>query len=93
MTTWVTATETGSRLVVWVVPGASRTEVQGEHGNTLKVRVTAPPDGGRANAAVLDLMNHLLGAPAVLVRGESSRQKTIDVEGLDPDTVRGLLER
>ena len=40
-------------LEVKVVPGASRSEVTGWLGDSLKIRVAAPPERGKANAAVV----------------------------------------
>ena len=61
---------------MWVVPGASRDRVDGTHGDRLKVRVSAPPEGGKANQAVADLLEARFGAPATLVSGPTSRRKT-----------------
>jgi hypothetical protein len=68
--------EDGFEVDVWVVPGSSRDSIDGGHGDALKVRVSAPPDRGRANAAVAALLSSHFGAPATLVRGETSRRKT-----------------
>jgi hypothetical protein len=50
-----------------VVPGADRTGVVGRHGAAWKVRVSAPPERGRANDAVLDLLSDTLSLPRASV--------------------------
>jgi uncharacterized protein len=74
------------RLEVRVQPRAQRDEVAGERDGRLLVRVTAPPADGKANAAVRKLLAKRIGvAPGkvTIVRGEASRNKLIEVEGLD----------
>ena len=82
------------RLKVHVQPGASRSEVAGRHGDAIKVRLTAPPVDGRANEALLGFLAECLGLPVhavTLVRGASSRAKTVDIEGMDAETVAHRL--
>lgn len=67
---------------VWVVPGANRSEIKGLHDGALRVRVSAPAKGGRANQAMLQLLEDVLGRRVDLVRGLSSRRKTVRIEGL-----------
>jgi uncharacterized protein (TIGR00251 family) len=71
---------------VHVQPGAKQNRVEGwRPDGSLKVRVTAPAERGRANAAVRDLLaRHFRVAPTsiVLVRGGSSRDKLVDICGL-----------
>jgi len=79
------------RLAVKVVPGASRAELGGWLGETLKVRVTAPPEGGRANLMVGRLVAEALGLPASAVRlvaGAGSQRKVLEIDGLDARAVR-----
>ena len=83
-------------LRVHAQPGAGRSQVVGRHGDALKVRVAAPPEGGRANDAVAKLLAETLGAAArdiELVGGASSRQKRFLVKGVDLDDARRLLGR
>jgi uncharacterized protein (TIGR00251 family) len=86
----------GSVLVrLHVQPGAGRSAVVGRHGDALKIRVAAPPAGGRANEAVLELLAAALGVKASdleLVGGAASRSKRVRVTGVEPDDVRKRLE-
>jgi uncharacterized protein (TIGR00251 family) len=69
-------------LELHVQPGAKRTEVAGVHGDALKIRLAAPPVEGKANAALLRFVAEAFGVPArnvALVRGETSRRKTVRV--------------
>lgn len=77
---------------VLVVPGASRTEVVGIHGDRVKIRVTAPPERGKANIAVARLLRDHTGASgAEVVSGLSSRTKTVEVRGVDLRAVEQRL--
>ena len=85
----------GCRLAVKLVPGASRSGLAGWMGETLKVRVTAPPEGGRANRMLVDLLAEALGKPASAVRvvaGAGSARKLVAIEGLDQAEVRSRLD-
>lgn len=73
------------RLSLRVSPGAGRSVVVGRHGDAWKLRVAAPPERGRANASVLDLLVTSLDLrrPDVrIVGGAGSRDKVVEVVGL-----------
>jgi len=83
---------TTGRIAVRVHPGARRTALVGwmEDG-TLKLSVAAPPEGGRANAAVTALLAGVLDVKSrqvAVARGVSSRTKWVDVTGLDDGEIR-----
>ncbi len=81
-------------LRLHVQPGAGRTAIVGRHGDALKVRVAAPPSGGRANEACAQLVAEVLGVKSsqvTLSGGESSRQKRLTVSGVEPEEVTRLL--
>jgi uncharacterized protein len=86
-------------LRVHVVPGAGRTAVVGKYGHgpgtaALKVRVAAPPEGGRANEATTDLLATTLGierASVKLISGQSSRTKRFQIGPVEVDAARRLL--
>jgi uncharacterized protein (TIGR00251 family) len=80
---------------VHVQPGAGKSAVTGRYGNAVKVKVAAPPTGGRANDAVLALLAEVLGAPVAsvtLVGGATSRAKRVRVSGVAPGDVERRLE-
>jgi uncharacterized protein len=81
----------GTEVDVWVVPGASRSEITGMHGEVLRVRVAAPPEGGKANKAVEALLSEATGARVRLVSGASSRRKRLLVEGSTVSDVSAAL--
>lgn len=69
-------------------------EEEGEEGERLKARLTAPPVDGAANEALVALLAERLGIPkrqVVIVRGATSRQKVVEVVGLSPADVRQRL--
>lgn len=76
-----------TRLAIHVTPKAGKDEVVGWRGEELQVRVTAPPEGGKANQAVCRLISRALGVPKSsvrVVRGEASRHKAVEVSDVDP---------
>jgi uncharacterized protein (TIGR00251 family) len=81
-------------LRVHVQPGAGRSAATGRYGDALKIRVAAPPEGGRANQATIALIASLLGVPerhVELVSGQSSRAKRLRIEGVHVSELRRLL--
>jgi uncharacterized protein (TIGR00251 family) len=76
-----------TRLRVRVSPGAKRAAVVGRYGDAWKVRVAAPPEGGRANDAVVRLIASAVSvAPGAVdvVSGRSGRDKIVELRGIDP---------
>jgi uncharacterized protein (TIGR00251 family) len=78
----------GCVVRVRVQPGARRTGVQGEHAGALKVAVTAPPQDGRANRALLGTLSEALDLrpwQVELLSGETGRYKRVLIHGLTRD--------
>ena len=82
----------GVTVRLHVVPGASRTEVKGRYGDAIKVRVAAPPEGGLANRAVIELLERVVGGTAEIVKGHGASSKTILIRGVDVATVADALD-
>jgi uncharacterized protein len=83
-----------TRLRLRVSPGAGRAAIVGRHGDAWKVRVTAPPEDGRANAAVLRLLADALAVPRdalTLVSGHNGRDKIVELAGVGPAAIERRL--
>lgn len=84
----------GAELHLKVVPGASRTQLAGVLGGALKLAVAAPPEAGRANAAVIAFLARLLNvrrSDIAIVRGASQPRKAVRVAGLTAAALRAAL--
>lgn len=76
------------------VPGASRDAVAGMLGDRIKIRVSAPPEGGKANKAIESLIARELGvkpSQVAVVAGTTHPEKTIRVTGADAATLEHWL--
>ena len=85
---------TEARIVIRVQPRASRNTITGVRAGILRVRVTAPPVDGQANGAAIALLAQALEVPKSairLVKGASSRDKTLAVESMSQEDVNQRL--
>lgn len=83
-----------AQLAVRVTPRSSRDEIVGLTDGVLHVRVAAPRDDGKANAAVCRVVACALNLPKSAVgiaRGAASRHKMLSVEGMGTDAVLSAL--
>jgi uncharacterized protein (TIGR00251 family) len=77
-----------------VVPNARRSEVVGEHGEAVKVKVAGPAVDGKANAVLCQYVAECLRVAVRSVRlvaGEKSRDKVLEVDGMEGTEVRRRL--
>ena len=83
-----------ARIAITVSPGASKTVLVGRHGDGWRVRVAAPPERGRANEALVELLAETLDVPRNSVRvvaGHAARRKIVEVDGLEPAELQRRL--
>jgi uncharacterized protein (TIGR00251 family) len=79
---------------VKVQPRASSSKVRGIEAGRVKIALTAPPVDGAANEALVAFLAKLLGVArrdVTIVRGETSRLKTVTVRGVSAQRVREVL--
>jgi uncharacterized protein (TIGR00251 family) len=92
---FLTPVRDGILLNLRVSPGAKRTSIEGPYGeNALKLKVAAPPVGGKANAEVESFLAQSLGIPGsdvAVIQGTSSRDKVVLVRGLEAAALREIL--
>jgi uncharacterized protein (TIGR00251 family) len=79
-------TKSGIAIEVKVQPRSSKKGVDRVDGGVLRVRLTAPPAEGAANAQLIEVLSDTLGvrkSSMRIVRGLSSRNKVVEIEGID----------
>jgi uncharacterized protein (TIGR00251 family) len=90
-----------TRLAIRVQPGAKANEIVGwiadaHGGEVLKIRLRAPAVEGNANAALVEFLAEILGLRArqiTLERGDKSREKVVQVEGITKEEVAMRIRR
>jgi uncharacterized protein YggU (UPF0235/DUF167 family) len=83
----------GKNTLEWDEGNEREGDLRGQQG-TLKARLTAPPIDGAANEALVALLADRLHIPKraiQIVRGATSRQKTVEINGIAPDELRSRL--
>jgi uncharacterized protein (TIGR00251 family) len=91
---WCRRTPAGWLLSIHAQPGAKKSGVAGIHGESLKIRIAAPPVGGRANEELVAFLAEALAVPkksVAVVKGGTSRKKTvlISIPGAAPERLLG----
>lgn len=90
---WLRRHGTALSLTLHIQPGARRTEIAGEHGDALKIRLAAPPVDGKANAALIEFLACRLNLPKSSLRlasGHSSRRKVVAIDPAPPGVEQAL---
>jgi len=86
----------GVVITVKVVPGSSRTESAGSHGQMYKIKVAAPPEKGKANKMLVAFLAEQLKIrkDAVMIKsGHTNAVKKIEIKGVSKQDVESLLQQ
>ena len=84
----------GVRLHLFIQPKSSKNEVVGSHNGLLKIKITAPPVDGKANECLVEFLSDILDIPKrdiSIVRGETGRNKTVELTGVTENLLREKL--
>jgi len=95
MADWYRRRDDAITLTLHVQPGAKRSEITGLHGDSLKIRLAAPPIEGRANEALLKFIAEIFAVPlrnVKLNQGNQSRHKVVAITGssIEPQSLLPL---
>ena len=97
MTAWLRKDGDNVILNLHIQPGAKKTEVVGLHGESLKIRLAAPPVDGKVNEALLAFIAAKVGVGKTaveLVSGQTSRVKKVGIKTITPQEVtKHLLDK
>lgn len=85
-TPWLRSCLHGCQIAIRVQPKSSQNKIVGPEGEALKVKLHAAPEGGKANAALVELLHEAFRVPRQnikILRGEKSRSKWVEIQGLN----------
>jgi uncharacterized protein len=90
--------QSGADVLIWIkaVPGSSRNQIAGELGERLKVRISAPPEGGKANKAICELIAseiRIKSREVSIESGHASAEKTVRIRNANSKTVARALQK
>jgi len=80
---------------VKVLPGASKNEIMGFSGDALKIRLTAHPEKGKANAQLIEFLAeklHVKKTSLSIVRGFEKKEKIIKIQGINKEDLLDLIK-
>jgi len=84
-----------TKLDVRVQPNAGHNEVTGFREGVLHVKIAAPPVRGRANQELIKYLSSILGIARkriTIQKGITGRKKLVNIEGLDKDSITGIIK-
>lgn len=88
--------EKNTRLSIKVTPNAGRNEITGFKQGVWQIKIGAPPDKGKANKELIDFLSELTGikkSAILIIKGQTSRNKVIIIEGLTGEEIYQRLSK
>jgi uncharacterized protein (TIGR00251 family) len=84
----ISETTDGLILEIKVQPRSAKNEIAGEQAGALKIKLTAAPVDGEANQALIKFLSDVFKVPKkniMLLKGETSRHKLIEIKGISKE--------
>ena len=92
---WFTENKDGVTITVRVIPRASRSEVVGELGDALKIKLASPPVEGAANEELVKILAKALAiqkSAVEIIAGHTTRTKTVRIDGVSGEQIAAILQ-
>jgi uncharacterized protein len=86
--------ENQTKVPVKVLPGSSKNEIMGLQNGVWRIKIAAPADKGKANKELIDFLSEVMDVKKVdlaILKGLTSHNKVIAVEGLSPEDISRKL--
>jgi TIGR00251 family protein len=80
----------GVKLHLFIQPKSSKNEIVGIHDGKLKIKITAPPVDGKANAELVEFLSDILDIPKrqiEITKGDTGRNKTVIITGISQEII------
>ncbi|WP_413576808.1 DUF167 domain-containing protein [Bdellovibrio sp. HCB290] len=87
-------TKGGVRLHLFIQPKSSKNQIVGPHNGLLKIKISAPPVDGEANAELIEYLAKFFKIAKrniTLVKGDTGRTKTVEINGLSKSDAEALI--
>lgn len=88
--------ENSLNIQVQIQPGSSKDQIIGLHNGRLKIKISAPPVGGKANQDLIEFIAKALGvskSKIEIVKGRTSKLKTLKISAIDQKSFSLLLNK
>lgn len=88
--------ENSLNIQVQIQPGSSKDQIIGLHNGRLKIKISAPPVGGKANQNLIEFIAKALGvskSKIEIVKGRTSKLKTLKISAIDQKSFSLLLNK
>ena len=92
---WFTENKDGVTITVRVIPRASRSEIVGEYGDALKIKLASPPVDGAANEELVKLLSKTFSvskSSIEIIAGHTSKTKQVRIAGATVEQITAILQ-
>jgi uncharacterized protein (TIGR00251 family) len=91
---WLQEKENGVVVQIYVIPNAKKTEIIGQYGESLKVKISSPPVDGAANREIKKFFSKIFNlnkSKVEILHGEKSKNKKILLKDITKSTIEKVL--
>jgi len=96
MLSFITENSKGIILTLKILPNAKKNSIESYSNDYLKIKISAPPRDSKANQELLKFLSktfNISKSKISIIKGEKSRNKTIEIAGIDKETIENELKK